>query len=383
MHKKPDIKVFTCQFLDNRKHLIYLCKVTDGGLNKRRILISPLNWGLGHATRLIPLVNSLLQQGHYVMLAGEWPSLRVLSEEFPSLDTVVLNGFRVKLSKGKYQWFSLLKQIPALIRSIRSDHSDAEELVRLKNIDFIISDNRYGFYSKSVHSVIITHQTHPYIGRFFFFLRPLTSLISRMWIRRFNECWIPDDITLKLAGSLVRQVKGIDTTYMGMCSRLMLANKMSNGLDKTEVLVILSGPEPQRTKLEGLLLNQLKEKGLRTVILGARPGMEFRMSDNISIFPHLSATKQKYLIENSGFIICRSGYSTIMDLVYCQRKALLIPTPGQYEQEYLARRMCDQFGFVTIQQDRLKSESVFDWYAQLKDAKCDLKYQEFITPSIT
>ena len=160
----------------------------------------------------------------------------------------------------------------------------------------------------------------------------------------------------------------------------MIADNTVSFKEKADVLIILSGPEPQREELESTLLSQLKKSGLRTVILGACPGKSIREEGNIIVLPHVGPADQKALIENSRFIICRSGYSTLMDLLYCRRRALLIPTPGQFEQEYLAKRMYESFGFRMICQKELGVQSVFRWYEELSFAKCGKDFNSFTLP---
>ena len=326
----------------------------------RRILVSPLNWGLGHATRLIPIIRELTRQGHYVILAGEGASLSVLKDAFPELDSLALPGFNVSLSHYQTQWFKLLIQIPNFLKAINKEHSAVNNLLREHNIDLIISDNRYGLYSKQVASVIITHQTNPYAGKYFSWMRPLTKMLSTFLLNRFDECWIPDVKSKNnLSGSLSKVTKNLRYKFTGLLSRLGSYPHMNTKV-LTDVLVILSGPEPQRTQLEEILVYQLKNSSLKTIILCAQPHRKAEQIGNIRLLPHCTAEEHEQLLYNSKYIICRSGYSTLMDLMVCKRTALLIPTPGQFEQEYLAQRATALFGFKTISQNNLKHSNLSD-----------------------
>jgi len=331
---------------------------------KRRILISPLNWGLGHATRLIPLINILIKQGHYCLLAGEAPSITILKDEFPQLPVVQLQGFNIKLSKSNQQGLKLLTQAPSLFKAIKSEYLQSQKLIEENHINLIISDNRYGVHSDKVASIIITHQTQPYIGKAFRFFRPLSNQIIKKLIRKFDECWIPDmKAPDNLTGNLSIPIQSLTTKHLGLLSRLA-TQKIANTVSRTpDILVILSGPEPHRSKLEEILIKKFINTDFKVTILKAKPGSKVENIKNIELLPHCDVSTFKNLILKSKNIVCRSGYSTIMDLFYCNKKAILIPTPGQYEQEYLAHRMATLFGFKTISQKNL-TQSPIDEFLQ-------------------
>jgi hypothetical protein len=256
-----------------------------------------------------------------------------------------------------------------------------QSIVNEYNINLILSDNRYGVHSKSVPSVILTHQTTPYIGEYLSFLRPLSNLISRRWIRRFNACWIPDFCGAhNLSGSLSKTLKALPCHYIGLLSRLSLVERPYSNR-KADILVILSGPEPQRTELEALLVRQLKDSQLKTILLGGRPNAIEKTIGAVDLLPHCTAEEQKGLILNCRYIICRSGYSTLMDLLHCQRTALLIPTPGQFEQEYLAKRSM-HLGFSSISQKQLQNTSVNEFLYSSVFLSSDIKVPEFNLPPL-
>ncbi|WP_430810782.1 MULTISPECIES: glycosyltransferase [unclassified Carboxylicivirga] len=327
----------------------------------RRVVVSPLNWGLGHATRLVPVIDGLLRQGHTVLLAGEEPSLHILKEVFPSLLSIPTKGFQVRLAEGQRQWPVLIKQIPSFLKFMLRDYQQVQRIVKEYDIDLIISDNRYGFRSGKVSSVIITHQTRPYPGQKLAFLRPITNFISRCLLSRFDACWVPDaSPPNNLSGDLSRGFVGLSIQYVGLVSRLQVPMFAKCAVIKADVLLILSGPEPQRSLLEDLLVARFKGTGRRAVILCGQPKRSIKHEDNLIFLPHCDSAQLKSLICNSEHIICRSGYSTLMDLMVCNKRALLIPTPGQFEQEYLARRASLYFGFRWMQQDAIEDCSLSD-----------------------
>lgn len=347
----------------------------------RRVLISPLNWGLGHATRLVPIVEELLKQGHYVLITGEGASLTVLRNAFPQLDWQELPGFNISLSRHNFQWLQLLKQVPAFLSSIKKEHTLVKKLIEAYRIDLIISDNRYGLYSQKTASVIITHQTNPFLGKYLACLRPVTKYISSLLLKRFDECWIPDtESNTSLSGSLSKPSKTRTAKHIGHLSRLMHCRNHKQ--TSADILVILSGPEPQRTKLEHLIIKKLKETSFKTTILCANPKRKVEQTGNITLLPHCTANQQYELIINSKHIICRSGYSTLMDLVTCQKTALLIPTPGQHEQIYLAQRATNYFGFKTIDQKKLKYCLLSDILISTSNTHMTTKILKFKLPEL-
>jgi len=349
---------------------------------QRRILISPLNWGLGHATRLVPIIDALLQQGHYVLLAGESPALDVLIEAFPDLDWVTLKGHRIKLSGGNSQWFKLVQQAPRFLLSIYQEFRLTQEIIENHSIDLIVSDNRYGVRSNKVPSILITHQTKPFIGKHFSSLQAVSNLISKKLICCFNECWIPDDEKHRLAGSLSEQLKGISTRYIGLLSRLAVRKQVYQHEDTIDVLVLLSGPEPQRTRLEQQLLALLQNTNYETLILSGQPQAAIRKIGKITLLPHCEAARQEAMMHKAKFIICRSGYSSLMDLMHCRRKALLIPTPGQFEQELLAQRMAEHFGFDCVEQSKLSADTLKAFFIKKQTFPSVFKLQSFILPAL-
>ena len=350
---------------------------------RRRILISPLNWGLGHATRLIPVIDALNKQGHYCILAGESPSIDILKDAFPELPSEALKGFNVKLSQSNRQWIKLLKQTNTLLRAIKKEQQQTQVLIKKHRIDLIISDNRYGVYSKEVASVIITHQTQPYLGSSLRFLRPLSRLITKRLLNQFDECWIPDTKGHKtLSGSLSIPFKSLPTRHLGILSRLAIHQTATNPIQAADVLIILSGPEPHRSQLEEILLKKFMNINLTVVILKAQPRSKARKINNILLLPHCNSSNLKKLIYTSRYIICRSGYSTLMDLMHCGKKAILIPTPGQFEQEYLAKRMVALFGFDTLTQNQLKKAPLQAFLTD-QDSSCrSLQFPPFTLPPL-
>ena len=303
---------------------------------KKRILVSPLDWGIGHATRCIPVINALISHNYEVVIAADGRPLHLLITEFPDLEIVRFPGYNIKYSKYLPMSVSMLLQLPKLLWNIKKEHEALNQIIIDYKIDGIISDNRFGLFSKKVPSVFITHQLQ--IQSLYF-----SNQIRRFnykYINKFDACWIMDDEQENLAGDLSKpSVLPRNSTYIGLQSRFEKREEVK----KYDFLAIVSGPEPQRTILEKGLIKALKGRKEKSLISLGKP--ELNTSEqigNLTIKSHLNAKDLNEIILQSDLIICRSGYSTIMDLAKLEKKAFFIPTPGQTEQEYLAENFMQE-----------------------------------------
>lgn len=318
-----------------------------------RVMISPLDWGLGHATRIITIVKILQKYDVQVLIAAEGPVAALLQKEFPHLKILPLPGYNIVYSKKKQSFFwKLLLQVPKISGSIRAENRILKQWVQQYKLNGIISDNRFGFYHRSVPSVYITHQLYIETGKKW--LGRWAQKIHYKYIDRFSECWVPDfEKGTSLAGKLSHPAKmpSVPTHYIGPLSRFKKINTNPSG----HLLIILSGPEPQRSIWEDLLLKDLKNYPEPCTLVRGLPSANSATETYpfLTIYNHLPAAELNRLIECAGMIISRSGYSTVMDLFALGKKAILVPTPGQAEQEYLATYLkekklfysCDQMHF--------------------------------------
>ena len=306
-----------------------------------RILISPLDWGLGHASRCIPVIRLLLKAGHSITLAGSGRSLMLLQQEFPELESVTLKGFSPLFKKPAAMTFQLLLMLPSFIGMIVKENRELNRFVKQCNFDMVISDNRYGLRNKSIKSIIITHQVMIKAPVWLRFTEFPLYLVSKYLISRFDECWIPDYKSAPgLSGDLSHKYPlPANAMFIGPLSRFA-----DSGLSKRQrntnrkITAIISGTEPQRTNFENAVIRQLTELDLESTIISGKPESIEKASyqGNLTILPHATVEETRVLIEESTLIICRSGYSSIMDLEAMEAKALFVPTPGQTEQQYLA-----------------------------------------------
>ncbi|MEO6314889.1 MAG: glycosyltransferase [Chitinophagaceae bacterium] len=315
-------------------------------------MIAPLDWGLGHATRCVPVIEKLLNTGFKVIIAAEGDQKILLQSEFPDLEMVDLPGYRIKFGASK--WRTILKiilQVPKLLIAINMENKWLRKYCKSKHLDIVISDNRFGLYHRNIISVFITHQL--------LIKTSLSTMVDAMvqrinyhFIKKFNYCWVPDAPgAISLAGQLSHPLAKPSTQllYIGVLSRI---KKISIPLS-SQLLVLLSGPAPQRSIVEKIILAQLINLNYRIVLVRGLPGAAdaLMVPENISVFNHLSAAQLQQAINEAAIIICRSGYSTLMDVLPLGKKCILIPTPGQAEQEYLAEWLAQQGHAVTASQD--------------------------------
>lgn len=321
-----------------------------------RILVCPLDWGLGHASRMIPVIYTLLKNNQEVVIAADNLPLQLLRSEFPELTYIRFPSYIVKYSKKKSLVASMLKQAPMLLYQIYKEHNELKKIIKKYKIKTVISDNRYGLWSKSVNSIFVTHQIQIMMPAGLSFFSLPVCLLNRFFIKKYNQCWIPDIAgENNLSGDLSHNIPlPANASFIGILSRFTLQNKFIENKFKTDVLVILSGPEPQRTIFEEIIISQLLKSAYSSVIVTGNPGAESEIpiSQKIRKVSHLNSAEMKQAIINSGIVICRSGYTSIMDLTALKKKAILIPTPGQTEQEYLAKYMMQKNWFYCVDQDK-------------------------------
>lgn len=313
-------------------------KPVQSAQQKPRILVAPLDWGLGHATRCIPIIRELLNHGTEVWIAGEAAQEKLLKTEFPDLSFLSLPGYKIRYAKSAALIKNIIFQIPKILKTIKQENAWLKKVVKEHHIDAVIADNRYGLYHSNIRCVFITHQ-----------LRIKTSLgawVERVlqkrnyrYINRFTECWVPDVFGRNnLAGNLSHPGKHprIPVRYVGLLSRF---NKTNTEKKIDHLLIVLSGPEPQRSILENKIIEDIVHyPGTATVVRGIPEGSSIIPSTNtIRFYNHLPSDELNREMEKAEYIISRSGYSTVMDIIKLQKKGILIPTPGQTEQIYLSQ----------------------------------------------
>ena len=311
--------------------------------SSKRILVAPLNWGLGHATRCIPIIKALLDHGHRPYIASDGVALSLLKKEFPELPTFELPSYKISYAeKGKHFKIKMIWDSPKVLKAIAKEKKAVKRLVKEHGLEGIISDNRLGAYYKKAPCVFITHQLNVLSGNTTW----MSSKAHQKIIKKFDACWVPDvEEKPNLTGKLGHLKKSkLNIIYLGPLSRF---EKKDNPI-KNDLMVLLSGPEPQRTMLEEKLLHELKDFEGNILFVKGKIEDE-QIQEEIQIpkgkilhYNFMKSDELENALNVTEKVLCRSGYTTVMDLAKLEKKAFFIPTPGQYEQEYLAKRMQKQ-----------------------------------------
>ena len=321
-------------------------------------LIAPLNWGLGHASRCIPIINYLIQKNIRVVIASDGDALAFLKQEFPLLPFVELPSYGVQYAEDERFAKKMAQQLPRFIEAIYREHEAIDEIVRKYMISKIISDNRYGCHHKDTQNYLITHQLQPKFNGVFRHFSWIAEQLLRLQFSNFSQVWVPDLASIELAGELA-SLPIADKTYIGILSRLEIDEKNVAIKNENELLIILSGVEPQRSILEKKILSQLSNLSIQSILVR---GVDEELTGliiptNMTIYGRLTTNELSTLISKSKYILCRAGYSSIMDLSVSGKKAILIPTPGQTEQEYLGEKLMKEGRFLMQTQNELNIET--------------------------
>ncbi len=321
------------------------CVLPEGALLPRpgdAVLVAALNWGLGHATRCVPLIQALRARGCRVHLASDGAALAFWKGEFPDLPAYELPGWGIRYAPGPWLLPGLAVSLPRVWRALRAESVQAREIACRHGIAWILSDNRYGVQVPGVPSILLSHQPHPALPRPLQGLEPLVESVMARLCRPFDELWIPDGPDFPgLSGRLghpLRPQSFPKLRYLGVLSRFEAT------LTETvwDTVAVASGPEPARGEFEARLRRELSVLPGRHLLVRGRPDLPAQREHigNLETVPHLSTPELEAALAGAGVVVSRGGYSTLMDLVALgNARALLVPTPGQTEQEALAHEL--------------------------------------------
>lgn len=309
---------------------------------KPTILVAPLNWGLGHATRCIPVINALLAHGCNVIIASSERPYHLLRQEFPQLQHIYFPNYEIEYPENENMAVTLLRKGPEMFWETYKENQRLQDLIWEHNIKGVVADNRFGFYNRRIPTVFLAHQLNLRMTPGFAWLKPIANGLNLQYARKFSQIWIPDfqgepNLTGGLShfDELPRTAK-----YVGPLSRFAGAEVKQTGAFKGyDMLITMSGPEPQRTLLEDRLTQQALQLPFKTLMVVGKTengNNRVEVAPNVHKVAHLPAGQMMEAMQSVKYIVCRSGYSSIMDLAALGLKAAFIPTPGQPEQEYLA-----------------------------------------------
>lgn len=327
---------------------------------KLNILVSPLGWGLGHATRLIPIIIEIEKQGHIVTVASNAELGGLIKEACPNVLFIDFYTPVTKLGSGRFTFFWIALFLFSLPFTIIWERYRLQQLLKRKRFDLIISDNRYGFHSSAHPSVIITHQLRVIPPKPFGFLMKAGEKVIKKLLSKFDEVWIPDFDGSQSLGGILSATNGLpNLRYIGPISRFSYFKNESEPKSEFEVVALSTGPIHQRRIFSNLIKETLSGIDAKCLLVeGIKSGKSSQMG-NLQIAATLNQREIFVTLSGAKIVITRSGYSSIMDLLTLGKKAILIPTPSQTEQEYLALRLCD-FGWFKILNETEAEENLPD-----------------------
>ena len=357
--------------------------------HKPLVLIAALDWGLGHTTRCIPIIRELILRNCTVIVACNDTQKALLALEFNEIGFVPLDGYNFQYGhSARATFYKVIRQIPKILTFIKAENAWLKRYLKANNVDLIISDNRYGFYSTEIPSIFITHQLAIKTG----LGKMVDGIIRRLnygYIRRFKACWVPDFEAKDLAGELSHPSKKpeVPVKYIGSLSRFEPCNPERISGPAPYLLVMISGPEPQRSIFERIMLNELKDYNGTAILLRGLPDSSSTIpsSPKLIVHNHLSSQQLNDLLCKVKVVICRSGYSSIMDLMKLKKKCIFIPTPGQTEQEYLAGYLYNKKIALAYRQDSFSLKKALQRFNEFEYAEPELKegdYKKVIAESL-
>jgi hypothetical protein len=313
-------------------------------LEKKKVLVAVLNWGLGHATRCVTIVKELERHGCDVVLASDGISLDLLKKEFPLLKSMALPSYNVSYSRHLPMALSICLQLPGVLANIKKEKRFLEGIQKTELFDIVISDCRFGCRIDGIKNIYVTHQIvikFPAVLKAF---EGLGAFFHRLVWSKFDKVWVVDRRgDQALSGIMGHSVEDKKLAYIGICSRFTSPTPRVKTVD---VCFLLSGPEPQRTLLEKKIIRYDWPGNKKYHLVRGLPEAKttLALSPDWKVSNHLSTGELQNVLLSSKLILCRSGYSTVMDMARLGLRPLFIPTPGQPEQEYLAAHLHAKFG---------------------------------------
>lgn len=349
---------------------------------KLKVLVTALDWGLGHTTRCVPIIKALLNNNVEVILAGNQVQKHILLTEFPQCKFLDIEGYNIQYSSSSVMFaWKIFTQIPKILRAIKNEHHWLQKIIIKENINAVVSDNRFGMYSKNAATVFITHQL--LIKNKSAWVERWLQKINYSYINKYDACWIPDlPAKFHLSGVLghPHKMPKIGYKYVGLLSRLEKKEIEHDG----SIVFLLSGPEPQRTLLEEKIIASfinVIDKKLILVRGVDTPFVNHIINHQIIVHNYVSSNELNKILNTAELVICRSGYSSVMDLAVLNKKAVFIPTPGQTEQEFLAKYLEDTGFAPYLSQENFDIQKAINLYKKFS-YKTKIKNEELLNETI-
>ena len=328
-------------------------------------MIAPLDWGLGHASRCVPIIHDAIEKGHIVTIAADGAQKKLLQYYFPNASYVSIPRYGINYSKKAWLLpVALFFQLPKIALAIYREHQWLKTNSHL--FDCVISDNRYGLFNTQLTTTFVTHQL--LVKAPFKWAENIIQKVQYFFINRFSECWVPDIADYPgYAADLSHPtiMPRIPVTYIGALSQFsILNNKATNTLTvKYKYCFLLSGPEPQRTMLQNRIEIEAQKLSAASILIEGRPSdmpNHYQLRGSLTKLRYASGQDLLDIVMQSEFVVCRSGYSTLMELIPIHKKLILIPTPGQTEQMYLAEILAKNKLAITIDQSNFDLQKMHE-----------------------
>ena len=327
-----------------------------------KVLVAPLDWGLGHATRCVPVVREFLNQGAEVELAVVRSNATLLRGFFQELRQRLAPSYNIVYPKHGYNMGLWLAKNGVHLRKVMNyEHRFAEKMVERYHYDVLVSDNRFGFYSRHAKSIYMTHQRRIAFPKVLSAFEPVGMLWHASVMKHFDEVWVPDlpEFPGYAAGLSHVNKSPVPVKYVGALSRF--ENHLGTETPRNyKFVAIVSGVEPARSRFESLLRNVLaKVPGRHAIILG-KPvlGVKSWSEGNIDFHTHLPDREFAEAVRGAQWVVSRGGYSTVMDMAVLGAKCIFVPTPGQYEQVILAQDLAREGYAATISESNFSIETL-------------------------
>ncbi len=342
-------------------------------------MVCPMDWGLGHATRVVPIIELLLAKKIKVILGADNKPLEFLRARFPQCDWVRIPGYQPFYQKKGLLALKITSDLPKMYTESRKAHDLLEKLIDELGVDSVISDNRYELWSDKVPTVFMTHQLRIMTQGVLAATQTAIQKVLYGFIEKHDEIWVPDFAgEPNLSGELshVKKFPGKEVFFIGPLSRFQKLKNIQLATKQYDLLCIMSGPEPQRSLFEEMLVKQALETSYKTLVLSGKPGENSRLQkNNVEIRSHASDEEMAALIKSAKYVISRSGYTTVMDLATLGKKAVFIPTPQQPEQEYLAKLYKSKGLYFMQPQSKFRLESALMQADKFTGLKIDNNYK--------
>lgn len=349
----------------------------------KTVLVAALDWGLGHASRCIPIISFLEKKGYNLILASSEKAGLLLQKQFPNLKYIELPSYQVNYAKHARTDWKIAIQAPKIIAAIKKEQFFLQSICAQYKIDAIISDNRFGLYHPSIPTAFISHQLALQTGLF----QPLARLVNafqKKYIQKFSECWVPDNEgENNLSGSLSNAHSyNIPIHYLGPLSRTFYLDEQQSY--NYQFCFLLSGPEPQRSIFEEKIVTALEINSPKAIIVrGTQEKSTIHYPENCSVFDILTDQDLQKVINQTEVVVSRSGYSSIMDAANWQKKWAFSPTPHQPEQEYLAKRLKDNFGMYVFKANQISLSDIIKYSKKLELKKQKTNFEDTINQFLT